>query len=712
MEKNLGSTNLPTLPATNVRPVSMPLVDRIASGVVTAVPPIMVLIGMYFGWMGNLLNWQDILILVVCYVGIGAGVTVGFHRLLTHRSFKTHRLVRAGFAALGSAAAEGPVIDWVATHRKHHQFSDVDGDPHSPHVGPRLGMVGRVPRAGPRPHRLGVQRHGGGGRAALCEGPGRRSADPVRRPHVRRVGDRRARGRIRPRCRADRLGGRWADRAPVGRRSSDLLPAPRDVQHQLRLPLLRQARLRHPGRIPERRLAGDPHMGRGLAQQPPRIPHVLPAWAAQMADRSVGWDDPGYGDDRIGVGRRASGPGRGGSARQSYSRRSATCSPVPSRSGGSSQARFPSRPFALRFWDGTSVRATEPDTPTFTLRSPKALAHALARPRRARTRPGLRRRADRRRRPRRGALDRRQLRSAAALLRGARRGSVLALVRACGLVAPPRRPATELRLRGERHTIARDRRAVRHHYDAGNEFFALFLDRSMTYSCALFSRGAKTLEEAQEAKLELVCTKLALKPGERVLDVGCGWGSFAIHAAKRHGARVLGVTLSEPQAQLGRELARAAGVEDLVEIRVADYREITDEPFDAIVQHRDGRARRRRADRPLRRQAGGAVAARWPAAQPWDREAQGLRRSRRGPVLGAVRVPRRRAAAAVENRAGAGAKRPRDQARRGLGRATTPRRCATGSTGTKPATRMRSGSPGSSAPGSGGYTCARPGWAS
>lgn len=120
----------------------MPLVDRIASGVVTAVPPIMVLIGMYFGWMGNLLNWQDILILAVCYVGIGAGVTVGFHRLLTHRSFKCHRLVRAGFAALGSAAAEGPVIDWVATHRKHHQFSDVDGDPHSPHVGHGSGWSG------------------------------------------------------------------------------------------------------------------------------------------------------------------------------------------------------------------------------------------------------------------------------------------------------------------------------------------------------------------------------------------------------------------------------------------------------------------------------------------------------------------------------------------------------------------------------------------
>jgi cyclopropane-fatty-acyl-phospholipid synthase len=158
-----------------------------------------------------------------------------------------------------------------------------------------------------------------------------------------------------------------------------------------------------------------------------------------------------------------------------------------------------------------------------------------------------------------------------------------AALRACGLVRPPPRPSTELRLRGERHTLSRDRRAVRHHYDAGNDFFALFLDRSMTYSCGLFSRGAQTLEEAQEAKLELVCTKLRLSPGERVLDVGCGWGSFAIHAAERHGVQVLGITLSEPQAELARARAVERGVGQLVEFRVADYREMLDGPFDAIV---------------------------------------------------------------------------------------------------------------------------------
>jgi stearoyl-CoA desaturase (delta-9 desaturase) len=127
-----------------VRPVSMPLVDRLASAVITAAPPILVVIGMVFGWMGNLLQWQDLLILAVCYVSVGAGVTVGFHRLLTHRSFKCHRLTRAALAALGSAAAEGPVIDWVATHRKHHDFSDEQGDPHSPHVGHGHGWRGAL----------------------------------------------------------------------------------------------------------------------------------------------------------------------------------------------------------------------------------------------------------------------------------------------------------------------------------------------------------------------------------------------------------------------------------------------------------------------------------------------------------------------------------------------------------------------------------------
>jgi cyclopropane-fatty-acyl-phospholipid synthase len=105
----------------------------------------------------------------------------------------------------------------------------------------------------------------------------------------------------------------------------------------------------------------------------------------------------------------------------------------------------------------------------------------------------------------------------------------------------------------------------------------------MTYSCAIFSRGARTLEEAQEAKLELVCQKLGLKRGQHVLDVGCGWGSFAIHAAQRHGVHVSGITLSPPQAETARRRAEEAGVGDRTDFRVADYRELAGESFDALA---------------------------------------------------------------------------------------------------------------------------------
>ncbi len=131
-------------PAGAVRAVKMPLVDRIASAVVTAAPPILVALGMWLGWSDGLLIWQDLLVLAFFYAAIGTGITVGYHRLLTHRSFKCHRVVRAAFAALGSAAAEGPVIDWVATHRKHHQFSDQTGDPHSPQLDLREGWRGQL----------------------------------------------------------------------------------------------------------------------------------------------------------------------------------------------------------------------------------------------------------------------------------------------------------------------------------------------------------------------------------------------------------------------------------------------------------------------------------------------------------------------------------------------------------------------------------------
>ena len=159
----------------------------------------------------------------------------------------------------------------------------------------------------------------------------------------------------------------------------------------------------------------------------------------------------------------------------------------------------------------------------------------------------------------------------------------LAALKAGALRHVPKVPAMELRPKGKRHSILRDKRAVTHHYNLSNDFFALFLDESMTYSCAIWSRGATTLEEAQRTKLDLVCTKLALQPGERVLDVGCGWGAFALHAAREYGVHVTGITLSEPQAALARQRAAEAGLADKIDIRVMDYREIAGETFDAIV---------------------------------------------------------------------------------------------------------------------------------
>ena len=254
----------------------------------------------------------------------------------------------------------------------------------------------------------------------------------------------------------------------------------------------------------------------------------------------------------------------------------------PRQLRGELERWLPERPFRLTFWDGSELPATSGQAPTLHVRSPAAVAHALL----ARGQLGIGRAYAS------GAIEVDDLDAVMRLVGGwkppaldrrTRTRLVLAAVRACGLIRPPRRPAAELRPQGERHTRSRDARAVRHHYDVSNDFFALFLDDSMTYSCAIFSRGAQTLEEAQAEKLDLVCSKLGLEEGDRVLDVGCGWGSFAIHAAEHYGAQVVGITLSRPQAELARERVSAAGVAERVEIRVADYREMRGERFDAIA---------------------------------------------------------------------------------------------------------------------------------
>jgi cyclopropane-fatty-acyl-phospholipid synthase len=241
---------------------------------------------------------------------------------------------------------------------------------------------------------------------------------------------------------------------------------------------------------------------------------------------------------------------------------------------------IPDRPFSVAFWDGSVLPGTS-DGPRFTVRTPRALAQALSAPGEL----GIGRAYVS------GSLDVDDMDAAVEIVRGwqppafdrkTKAQLALGAVRAAGLTLPGKRPAAELVPEGRGYSLRRDSRSVRHHYDLPPEFFALFLDKSMTYSCAIFSRGATTLEEAQEAKLELVCTKLGLKPGERVLDVGCGWGSFALHAAQHHGVSVVGITLSPPQAETARRRAAEAGLADKIEIRVQDWRDLPGEKFDAI----------------------------------------------------------------------------------------------------------------------------------
>ncbi|MEU0373496.1 cyclopropane-fatty-acyl-phospholipid synthase family protein [Streptomyces sp. NPDC006283] len=163
-------------------------------------------------------------------------------------------------------------------------------------------------------------------------------------------------------------------------------------------------------------------------------------------------------------------------------------------------------------------------------------------------------------------------------LRAAARG----LLKLGGPLPPPPPPVEELRRRtGPLHTRRRDKEAISHHYDVGNDFYELVLGPSMVYSCAYWDE-AGTLEGAQRDKLDLICRKLELKEGDRLLDVGCGWGSMAIHAAREYGAQVTGVTLSREQAAYARKRIADEGLTDRVEIRVQDYRDVKDGPYDAI----------------------------------------------------------------------------------------------------------------------------------
>jgi cyclopropane-fatty-acyl-phospholipid synthase len=154
-----------------------------------------------------------------------------------------------------------------------------------------------------------------------------------------------------------------------------------------------------------------------------------------------------------------------------------------------------------------------------------------------------------------------------------------------GILIPTAPPPQETRpgLRwGIRHSLARDSKAISHHYDLSNRFYEWLLGPTMAYTCAVYPHARASLEEAQEEKVDLVCRKLDLRPGQRLLDVGCGWGTMVLHAAANYGVEVIGVTLSRQQAEYGQKRIAEVGLSGLAEIRHDDYRIVTESGFDAI----------------------------------------------------------------------------------------------------------------------------------
>lgn len=245
-------------------------------------------------------------------------------------------------------------------------------------------------------------------------------------------------------------------------------------------------------------------------------------------------------------------------------------------------------PVQLRAWDGSE--AGPPDAPLVVLRSPDALRRLLWQPNEF----GLAESYIT------GDLDvegdlAQVLGQAGRSVRdqGIRRPRPAALAAATALAAslgasgpPPRRPDGRARLNGLLHSTARDRAAISHHYDLSNEFYALLLDATMAYSCAYWTRPADAsygLAEAQADKLELICGKLGLREDDRLLDVGCGWGSLAIHAAREHKVRVTAVTLSAAQRDFVTARTVTEGVADLVDVQLRHWRHIDGGGYDAAA---------------------------------------------------------------------------------------------------------------------------------
>ncbi|MGX7680763.1 class I SAM-dependent methyltransferase [Jatrophihabitans sp. DSM 45814] len=168
------------------------------------------------------------------------------------------------------------------------------------------------------------------------------------------------------------------------------------------------------------------------------------------------------------------------------------------------------------------------------------------------------------------------------LARSQKLKAALLAVRLGALGRRPTAPSSQARLNGALHSQARDKAAIAHHYDLSNEFYALILDPSMAYSCGYYTDSGATLAEAQAAKLDLICRKLGLEPGMRMLDVGCGWGSLSLYAAEQFGVQVLGVTISQQQYEFVSKQIAERNLSDRVEVRVQDYRAVREDHFDAV----------------------------------------------------------------------------------------------------------------------------------
>jgi cyclopropane-fatty-acyl-phospholipid synthase len=249
-------------------------------------------------------------------------------------------------------------------------------------------------------------------------------------------------------------------------------------------------------------------------------------------------------------------------------------------------------PIRVRAWDGSAAGAPAgPGTPVAVLRSRRALRDLLWRPgelglARAYVRGDLDVEGDLLDGLRRIWAVRSQV-DGPRPVRSARRLATTAgtLVR-LGAVGPrPPKPGAESRLRGRLHTRTRDRAAISHHYDLSNAFYELILDPTLAYSCAFWTSDAASygLADAQRDKLDLICRKLDLRPGDQLLDIGCGWGSLTLHAASRYGARVCAVTLSIEQRQYVEQRAKELHVDELVDVRLEHFADLDAREADAVA---------------------------------------------------------------------------------------------------------------------------------